>query len=1080
MRRSFFPYDRWIETRRHWPDTAEQSTENPLQEDRLPDSSAIELEYAAIQYTPKQNFRFSLKQFAIAALFCIQFFVYEHIFNFIFMWVHCILTTASLAAFLFAASTKPRGFWLWAVIFLLFPPIVLLSFSFRDPSFSLLIAALTALYLADQFAKHHFFLHTTVPVPASTAKTLRFLWWFRFFPLFNKPAGFEFYGLPFFIVVYLFLHMLALLPKVQTGHYLISLSVFLPAMAVLPLSPFFIEPVVAFLSKRPYIGPLRTLRHFYYAVISWFTYNRRMIRYPGTFQSPAGTSRARCWMAIACIALFSSGVTSFFSRHRDRIRTTPPSPQVYDKQGNLVWPIPKQPIQPEHELTWQQRISRHRYRREKIAAGEEDPFPENTPPPPENVQNIQLEPYQTALFERMSPEEKNRYLKHLATRDLPPPEVDIWAPLVRMTDEADIDSPMWRLSAYIIYAADYLSIVPYFIISLVFPPVLMLSCIFVVTARSIAYAGENFGSHLPVQEANNPALSGTVARMRASQDARERESLFLGTNAYDGMPVIVPRSVFNEHAHLLGDSGSGKTSLGMTTLINQLIQFGDSSLVVIDLEADDLALFEATREAAEQVDAKLKAHNPDARYPFRWFTNEMHRSTYAFNILTQTCFESLTPYQRADILTLAMGLQYGTDYGRAYFADANIEMLHQALAENPFVSSFIELNQILSRRQSLRMTSELRRAASHLHAVISRLASCQPINAVNPSEHPESVLENAIDLVDVFMTPQVLYFHLPSLVGTTSSAEIARFVVHLLLASSKTVGPKRKQVYLFIDEFQRITAANLEIILQTARSMNVGVILANQTMSDLKQPGVDLVSAVEANTRYRQIFAASDLAALRQIVESSGETIIHSRAWTEYLGAIGVFGGGWGRTYAETISPRLRANDVILASDHPLQSILYIRRGKDFAQFGGFPFVLTSSHSVDQEVYERRKNASWPEGGEGTLCPTQPGTPPPKSPSSVLAQCGADPILEDTPATDSPQVPSQSVSDLGEDATDDKTRPNAAPSRTSSEQPDDPLDQGWKEVQTRRKQQKRKKRPQDKYRKQDSPSSDSEKGTSND
>ena len=52
-----------------------------------------------------------------------------------------------------------------------------------------------------------------------------------------------------------------------------------------------------------------------------------------------------------------------------------------------------------------------------------------------------------------------------------------------------------------------------------------------------------------------------------------------------------------------------------------------------------------------------------------------------------------------------------------------------------------------------------------------------------------------------------------------------------------------------IDEFQRVAAHNVDAILQIARSMNVGVILANQSMLDLKRD--DLIHVVEANCRFR-------------------------------------------------------------------------------------------------------------------------------------------------------------------------------------------------------------------------------------
>ena len=53
-----------------------------------------------------------------------------------------------------------------------------------------------------------------------------------------------------------------------------------------------------------------------------------------------------------------------------------------------------------------------------------------------------------------------------------------------------------------------------------------------------------------------------VGSLQESTDHIERESIYFGQVVSDGSPVIVPREVFREHAHFLGDSGSGKTSLG--------------------------------------------------------------------------------------------------------------------------------------------------------------------------------------------------------------------------------------------------------------------------------------------------------------------------------------------------------------------------------------------------------------------------------------------------------------------------------------------------------------------------------------
>ena len=432
--------------------------------------------------------------------------------------------------------------------------------------------------------------------------------------------------------------------------------------------------------------------------------------------------------------------------------------------------------------------------------------------------------------------------------------------------------------------------------------------------------------------------------------------------------MIVPRRVFEEHAHFLGDSGAGKTTLGLAPLISQMIRARDCSVVIIDLKGDDPALFENARIEAEEADLR-----------FRWFTNELGKATYVFNPLMQRHLAELSLYQRTDLLTASLGLQYGTDYGRGFFSDANAELLYHALRSRPYLRSFVELSHILRQREPFRTVSaQLKMAGSHLAAIVTRLGSTEALNAQPSPEFPDELLAAAIDMREAFEKPQVIYFHLSSALGTASSAEIARMAMFSLLSASKFVQGKREQVFLVVDEFQRAVSNNLELFLQTARSMNIGVILANQSLSDLKKPGVDIVSTVRTNTRYRQIFAAGEMQDLRELIFTSGETLIHGRGWNQTLGFMltGPAGAITSKTTTEVVSPRLRVNDLLLASDHPLQSVCHVRRGEGFAQYGGMPFIMESAFHISEEQYLRRKQAPWPAETVQTFTPTLASTDP--------------------------------------------------------------------------------------------------------
>jgi hypothetical protein len=82
-------------------------------------------------------------------------------------------------------------------------------------------------------------------------------------------------------------------------------------------------------------------------------------------------------------------------------------------------------------------------------------------------------------------------------------------------------------------------------------------------------------------------------------------------------------------------------------------------------------------------------------------------------------------------------------------------------------------------------------------------------------------------------------------------------------------------------------------------------------------------------------------------------------------------------TVSEQVMNRLSQNDVALASDHPMQSIVKIARGDGYAQYGGLPFV------------DDRKAMEWPGPMEGTFIPkdfrppsgSSPASSPPRPPS---------------------------------------------------------------------------------------------------
>jgi hypothetical protein len=480
------------------------------------------------------------------------------------------------------------------------------------------------------------------------------------------------------------------------------------------------------------------------------------------------------------------------------------------------------------------------------------------------------------------------------------------------------------------------------------------------------------------------ATKGTetiLADVRTSPDPTERDSVYLGRVVADGSPVLVPRDVFREHAHALGDSGAGKTSLFLCPLIEQLVRLGDCSVIVLDLKADTLELLAALRAAAEAV-----RRERGLVMPLRTFSNQAGMATFAFNPMTQPFWPNFDLLTKTDILCGANGLTYGTDYGAGFYSSANAANMYQALKTFPHVTTFKELadciGHVITTAKKSELHPEIRKAGVHVHEVIKRLAACEPLNVTDATGHAVDVVEQTIDLAQVFQQPQLLYFHLSATLSPTGAPEIARLVNYMLLAAA-TQTKRRHPVFLVIDEFQRVVAANLEYMLQLARSMGVGVILANQCMEDLKKTTTNLIPAIEANCRLRQWFSVSCSEDQDRLIHSSGETI--DRAITRSVSTNSV--GHRTEAYSETeqVVRRFTMNDVLITNDHPFRSFLRISRGAGYAQHGGLPVIIESSYHISEAEYRRRRALPWPTES-GTFVPRRndgqgdKASPPPSKP----------------------------------------------------------------------------------------------------
>jgi hypothetical protein len=202
-----------------------------------------------------------------------------------------------------------------------------------------------------------------------------------------------------------------------------------------------------------------------------------------------------------------------------------------------------------------------------------------------------------------------------------------------------------------------------------------------------------------------------------------------------------------------------------------------------------------------------------------------------------------------------------------------------------------------------------------------------------------------------------MYCAFSSLLAPTSSPELLRVLVSALLTVGTMVGNRSTKVLLVLDEWQRMVAGNIELLLQQARSLGVTVVLANQTVGDLKQGSIDLTHTVEGNTSLQAWFKDLDQAGMEQIRNFGGVTI---DTMCDVSTSSTPSGVSESISYKEVKVDRFTTNEIAAASSRQNNFIVRVADNGGYAQYDGIPFVARYAYHIDEAEYQRRVNRPWP------------------------------------------------------------------------------------------------------------------------
>lgn len=341
-----------------------------------------------------------------------------------------------------------------------------------------------------------------------------------------------------------------------------------------------------------------------------------------------------------------------------------------------------------------------------------------------------------------------------------------------------------------------------------------------------------------------------------------KERVFLGYDPAGLDAVCVDRESVHAHVHVVGATRSGKTAAALAPLLVQVIRGSDEPsgapppVLILDPKGDRALFHTARIEAAKRGQR------------FRAFTTNRAFASEHFDVFGSFGGIADDPVHLAGILAQALDLYHGPGYGQAHFGKANreelVHVLSKALRGMEGVSSltFQKLVKALGQMKSV-IASE---AANTLIPLGSEMLG-ERLAAPQSGDR-----EAVIDMQRVVEAREVVYVWAPSL-STTASMDVARLFLFAFLAviEQRSDHGKHRQCYTFLDEFQEILSFNVGRVMNVAAGKGLSLILANQSLADLRVGGVDLRDQVVTNANIRMFFSTAARADLEEILELSGE-----------------------------------------------------------------------------------------------------------------------------------------------------------------------------------------------------------------
>lgn len=362
--------------------------------------------------------------------------------------------------------------------------------------------------------------------------------------------------------------------------------------------------------------------------------------------------------------------------------------------------------------------------------------------------------------------------------------------------------------------------------------------------------------HIPDRSIISPKLRAYAGKTKQAPTDLKGHTFELGINTHLGQEVPVTLSDQHRlrHMHIIGATGTGKSSLLLKLIIQDVYQ--DRGIAVLDPHGD--LIDEVIKNIPDNRLKDVILVDPsDSEYPIG--LNLLSAYSDPEKIILSSDLVALfrrfaTSWgdQMTSVLANAINAVLESDNG------GTLIDLRRFLVESSFRNRFLQT--VTDPNINYYWKNEFQLLRSNTVApILTRLDTfLRPRIVRNMMAQKEG-----LDFSDILENKKILLVKLAQgLIGEENSYLLGTLFVaklHQAAQQRQNITPeKRKPFYFYIDEFQNFITPSMSAILTGARKYGLGLILAHQDLDQLAHRDSELANSVLSNPAIRVCFRCGD------------------------------------------------------------------------------------------------------------------------------------------------------------------------------------------------------------------------------